>query len=371
MRIFYAADKTPCPLIESLMWRNNLYLSLIELGHDVVEFDYNFKETFSNLDKRDPMQKLFIIKNKPKMTAELLQQLEKAHSYQPIDLFFSHLYDACISTEAIDHISSMGIKTVNLYFKDSYQLHLASEISPHYDWCLVPKKSHLKQFKKIGANPVYFQQAANPKICRTYDIPYEHDVSFIGQGYGERPAIVKYLLDNGVDVKVWGAGWQDYVTDGTKLNVCYDTVDIVNDLFVSEYLNKTTKLHQYMIGKPLSDLEMIKTYSRSKINLGFSSCDESYKTDNRILQIRSRDFEVPMSGGFYMVEYMKELEEFYDIGKEIVCYTDPDDLLKKIAYYLKHDDKREIIRAAGYKRCKRDHTWYKRLKTAFEQMELE
>ena len=36
-----------------------------------------------------------------------------------------------------------------------------------------------------------------------------------------------------------------------------------------------------------------------------------------------------------MVEYVEELEEFFEIGKEIVCYTDPEDLAEKIKYYLK------------------------------------
>jgi len=68
------------------------------------------------------------------------------------------------------------------------------------------------------------------------------------------------------------------------------------------------------LGGTLSNIEMVKLYSRSKINLGFSSCGDTHKTGERILQVRLRDFEVPMSGGFYMVEYMAELEEFFDIG---------------------------------------------------------
>jgi hypothetical protein len=64
------------------------------------------------------------------------------------------------------------------------------------------------------------------------------------------------------------------------------------------------------LGGTLSDGEMIQMYSRAKINLGFSTCGDTHKTKNRIVQVRLRDFEVPMSGGFYMVEYMDELKEF-------------------------------------------------------------
>ena len=130
------------------------------------------------------------------------------------------------------------------------------------------------------------------------------------------------------------------------------------------------KLPYNRTGQVLPDIEMIKTYSRSKINLGFSSCGDTHIREERILQVRLRDFEVPMSGGFYMVEYMEELEEFFDIGKEIVCYKDKEDLAEKIKYYLKNDNEREAIRKAGYERCLRDHTWHKRFEMAFKKMEL-
>ena len=71
-----------------------------------------------------------------------------------------------------------------------------------------------------------------------------------------------------------------------------------------------------------------------------------------------------------MVEHMEELEEFFDIGKEIVCYNSEEDLADKIKYYLKHDDERERIRKAGYERCVRDHSWHNRFQIAFNEMEL-
>jgi hypothetical protein len=130
-------------------------------------------------------------------------------------------------------------------------------------------------------------------------------------------------------------------------------------------------LPRKILGSVLSDLEMIQMYSRSKINLGFSTCGDTHLSDERIMQIRLRDFEVPMSGGFYMVEYMEELADFYEIGKEIVCYRSVEDLADKIKYYLIHDDEREKIRRAGYERCQRDHTWHKRFAQAFKAIGLD
>jgi len=44
LRIFYASDTTPnawFATIRSNIWRNNLLLPLRDLGHDVVEFEYD------------------------------------------------------------------------------------------------------------------------------------------------------------------------------------------------------------------------------------------------------------------------------------------------------------------------------------------
>lgn len=385
MRIFYAADTSPNASFASNLWRNNLCLPLMDLGHEVVEFDYDLRETFLHVDTSDPAQKTFIKRNRPKVTADLLQQIRLAHAEKAIDLFFSYFYDACILPEAVEKIRAMGIKTVNWYCNGSYQLHLVREISPHYDWCLVPEKFRLNDYEEMGAHPIYCQEAANPTIYKHYDLPQEFDVTFIGQAYGERPSYIDYLVRQGIDVRVWGYGWQApsqtvggeavgiferLSRAGRKLLSPGGRAVIRRDILRSLNLGVQAGLPEHVLGGFLSDEEMIRMYSRSKINLGFSVCGSTHETEERILQVRLRDFEIPMSGGFYMVEYMEELEEFYEIGKEIVCYTGPEDLVQKIKYYLANDAERETIRRAGYERCKRDHSWQQRFEMAFQMMGL-
>jgi spore maturation protein CgeB len=363
----------------------------VDLGHDVVEFQYDLRKTFRNVNLADPIQRTFIKKNRPKVSRELLHEIRSAHTIKPVDLFFSYFYDACILPEAIDEIKAMGIKTVNWYCNGSYQLHLVSEIAPHYDWCLVPEKFRLKDYVAMGARPIYCQEAANPNIYKPYDLAVEFDVTFVGQAYGDRPVYIKHLLEKGIDVRVWGWGWHNFSTKakaprwsnlprrsllGARLLMSKSGRQVLRQYFRRQPLANTRNaepravLPASIIGGALSDLDLIQMYSRSKINLGFSSCGDTHKTGERILQVRLRDFEVPMSGGFYIVEYMEELEEFFNIGKEIVCYTDKEDLAEKIKYYLKHDDDRERIRKAGHERCLRDHSWHKRFQMAFKEMGL-
>jgi spore maturation protein CgeB len=124
------------------------------------------------------------------------------------------------------------------------------------------------------------------------------------------------------------------------------------------------------VGPPLSDEEYIRLYSRSKISLGFSSVAELPSRGEPIKQVRLRDFEAPMSGAFYMVEYLEELAEFFTPDKEIVCFTGPEDLVEKARYYLAHDGERERIRKAGMQRARNEHTWHKRFEMVFRQIGL-
>lgn len=384
MRIFYATETSPNAAFQSSLWRNNLYLSLVDLGHDLVEFNYDLRETFQKVDTADPVHAAFIKQNRPVVTEELLRQIRQAHSIRPVDLFFSYFYDACVLPEAIDEIREMGIKTVNWYCNGSYQLGLVREISPHYDWCLVPEKFRMQDYRAMGARPIYCQEAANPNIYRPHDLPREFDVTFVGQAYGERPAYVAHLVRQGIDVRVWGYGWRpsSHPADdssgpverltraGRKLLTPAGRHALRQNLGRLLNIGPQARLPEHILGGLLSDDEMIRMYSRSKINLGFSTCGSTHQSGERILQVRLRDFEVPMSGGFYMVECMEELEEFFEIGKEVVCYHGPEDLADKIRYYLAHDGERETIRRAGHERCLRDHTWQRRFEAAFREMGL-
>jgi len=391
LRIFYASASTPNAEFRSDIWRNNLYLPLVDLGHEVVEFAYDLQETFQHVDIFNPRQVSFIKENRPRVTEELLRQIRVAHRERPVDLFFSYFYDACVLPEAIEEIRSMGITAVNWYCNGSYQLHLVRKISPKYDWCLVPEKSRIKDYVSMGARPIYCQEAANPHIYRPYPLPLDYDVTFVGQAYGDRPHYIKELLDNGIDVHVWGPGWRksaDGVPEQKQGSIGHDLMDVARILATREgrkaagdrvrrLLGRAPEPGRRLEGIPdkavggvLSDEEMIRLFSRSRINLGFSTCGNTGITGEKIRQVRLRDFEIPMSGGFYIAEYFEELEEFYEFGKEIVCFVSPEDLAEKIRYFLRHEGERERIRKAGFQRCRRDHSWHKRFIDAFAVMGL-
>ncbi|MBI3543219.1 MAG: glycosyltransferase [Deltaproteobacteria bacterium] len=365
MRIFYASERSPNAFIKSDLWRENLYGSLVDLGHDVVELDFDLSETFRHLDPTSPADRDFIAVNRPAVSRELLRQLKRAHEAKPIDLFFSYFYDACITPETIEAIRALGVKTVNWYCNASYQLHLVREIAPKYDWCLVPEKFRLDDYRKLGANPLYCQEAANPRIYHPVDVPQTYDVSFIGQAYGERPEWMAELVKRGIDVHVFGQGWKRFC----EPRVVAAARRLKRGLTGGAPAPRV-RLPRRLVGGVLDDRALVEAYSRSKINLGFATVGSTHETGKRIVQVRLRDFEIPMSGGFYIAERFDELGEFFEFGKEIETYSSREELADKIRFYLGNTEARERIRHAGRERCLRHHTWTKRFADAFARIGL-
>jgi len=59
---------------------------------------------------------------------------------------------------------------------------------------------------------------------------------------------------------------------------------------------------------------------------------------------------------------MKEnLPELFELDREVVAYTSPDDCVEKIRYLLDHENEREAIARAGQERTLKEHTYYHRM----------
>ena len=87
-------------------------------------------------------------------------------------------------------------------------------------------------------------------------------------------------------------------------------------------------------------------------------------------QIKGWNFEVPGCGGFMLTGKAEDLESYYEIGKEVVCFENSEDLLENIRYYLAHEKERADIAQAGYERTLRDHTYAQRFNAIFTEMNL-
>ena len=83
----------------------------------------------------------------------------------------------------------------------------------------------------------------------------------------------------------------------------------------------------------------------------------------------NRIYLVTSLGGFLIHPRCSLLEEHYTEGEEIVCYKSIPESFDKIDYYLTHDEERERIRVAGWKRALASNTYYHRCKYLISQVE--
>jgi spore maturation protein CgeB len=74
-----------------------------------------------------------------------------------------------------------------------------------------------------------------------------------------------------------------------------------------------------------------------------------------------RLFEATGTGTCLLTDYKKNLEDFFEIDKEIVVFKDPADCIKKINYLLQNEDKRMAIAAAGQKRTLNEYSYAQRM----------
>ncbi len=93
-----------------------------------------------------------------------------------------------------------------------------------------------------------------------------------------------------------------------------------------------------------------KAYNLSRINL--SSCLHSISSG-----IPLRVFDIMGAGGFIITNYQPEIEELFEIGKEIVVYHNFEELEMLSKFFLAHENERVNLLIAGYEKVCKCYTY--------------
>jgi hypothetical protein len=109
---------------------------------------------------------------------------------------------------------------------------------------------------------------------------------------------------------------------------------------------------------------LLRVYNTSKIVLNITNWDPA-----RYPALNQRVFDVPATGAFLLTDYSPELEQYYRIGEEVVCYSDVEELKDKARYFLANDAQRTAIAGKGYKRALTLPTISDRMREVITQVE--
>lgn len=105
----------------------------------------------------------------------------------------------------------------------------------------------------------------------------------------------------------------------------------------------------------VSEAEQIHVIQHSRINLSFrSSCDHGGEMS---WGLPERCYGVPARGGFVLTDRRRHAADDFDLASEWADYSDLDDCVQQIQYWLAHFDKSRDIAEAAHRRVMRDHTY--------------
>jgi spore maturation protein CgeB len=348
MKILYVASKYDYGKPErGLSFEHvNLFDSLFNMGNDIIYFDY-----------------IVLLKKMGRASMNKLL-LEVLRAEKP-DLMFVFLFEYELDPKNISQISkSEKVVTVNWFADDHWRFENYSRYwAPCFNWVVTTDSEAFPKYHASGyKNAILSQWACNHFLYKNLELEYQYDVSFVGQAYGDRRAIVQSIETAGSHVETRGLGWpsgrvsQDElikVINRSRINLNLANASVK---YVGEWINPIDRYALYTPG-----LKRIWHQMRSYIPI------KSRPT----YQIKGRNFEVPGCGGFLLTESVRGLEEFYQVEREVACYRSINELVEKIQYYLAHDVFRRQIALAGYQATLEKHTYVHRFNQIFRKIGLQ
>ena len=321
-------------------YHNPLYLTIVEYiensiqkeSHDLISFDDHqfifpgrlrkLSKRLDLIDKRRVSNRLFQLTSQVKPDLVLVTQ------------------GFIILKDAIKKIRQLGIPIVMWVIDAPINFSNILDTAPYYDFIFCGGTEAIEIFKKLGYKnikwlPFAYDSSLNfPQgILERVKRDISKEVVFVGSHYPNREHILRFLVDQGHEINIWGSGWDK----------------VSHDSPLTKYIHKThTKPGEWM-----------RIYSESKIVLVIH-----YPSTDRVpvYQASPKVYEALACGGFVASDDQKDVRALFKDGEHLVIFSDLDDLGKKISYYLDHEKIREKIAAKGQLEVQTKHTYVERIK---------
>ena len=347
----------------------NFYHSLLHMGHDILYFDFM---TLMQEHGRDWMNR---------------RLLEVAKAEKPelmLTVLFTDELDPAVVREISENTDTVSL---NWFCDDHWRLdNYSRHWAPCFNWVVTTAKGALPKYDLLGyRNVIKSQWACNHFLYRKSDLPLKYDVSFVGQPHGNRRQIIQALRDKGVNVHAWGTGWEFgrlaqeemisvFSQSRINLNLSNASPPVPTPRFragdvARTWVSRTLAIVPFGSRIKTTGKRWLSTIGES---LPVAKCPDfpeiggSHRTD----QIKGRNFEIPGCRGFLLTGRAEDLENYYEIDKEVVCFDDADEIIEKVRYYLRNEDERAAIAQAGYDRTLREHTYAHRFTEIFQRSRL-
>jgi len=261
----------------------------------------------------------------------------------------------------------------------------SSDVFCAYDIVLSNIPELVLHFEKCGHQAKYIKHAFAPSILRDIDltIPKNIDCSFIGSiipgksSHNQRAELIRYMLNN-IDIDVFGLipphSYIDRFIASLK-DIAYVNVkklSKIENIFsvlkripkIKDYVDLDTSPNPFKYidsvivnssKPPLFGLEMFQILANSKISLN-NHIDASRSSASNM-----RLFEVTGVSSCLLTDWKPNLQEMFDIDREVVTYSSFEECAEKVKWLIENPKEREIIARSGQARTLKDHTFDNRV----------
>jgi len=313
--------------------------ALKRLGHDVEFMDNSrfenvlmYSRNFKGNTQR--YQRLNVLLSEY-ISEALLARVDTIHP----DIVFV-IAQAPITPRYLEELREEGVTTVFWFVEDFRVMQYWKEIARYYDFFFtIQRGKFFEELENMGVKHYkYLPLCASPDVHRPLNLSLEEqeyygsDISFVGAGYYNRRHFFKGLID--MDLKIWGSEW-----------------DMNSAL--SPYIQRNAQR--------IETEEVVKIYNATKININLHSSPYHRDINPYGDFVNPRTFEIACCGAFQLVDRREEIPHLFEVGKEIICFENIDDLREKAHYYLKNRDKRIEIAVRARQRVLNEHTYDKRM----------
>lgn len=376
-------------VLEAPSWAEyHLAGSLEEMGHTIHRFNYgsHVGEFYGRARKGERLQR----------NAALLSQAQHLKGEGLLDLIFCYVYDDFLLPEYARALADLDVPMVNFNVDMVNQWYRQIRTARYFTRMLCAQRANMQNMARYGARVMYFPMAARlpkPEALEASALQPAPPVTFVGTPMPYRTGVLARLHEAGVPPAVYGKfwlenrqatpdrNWEKTLSDlrhygfarlrgegpGGLLRALADRLPHCRAQAAPE---QTRTLPPDLIHGFVPEGAMAAMFRNSKINLGFTRMIGEDPDRPGVNQVKLRDFEVPMAGGFYLVEKAPDYDSLFKPGVEVETWSGTGELLEKIRYYLAHDSERQAIARAGAARAQAEHSWEKRFRGLFNELGL-
>lgn len=302
---------------------DNVSYTLRKMGHEVLTLP-----TVSPRIEQNPYWRLYF-SAKEKLSSNYLNEKEKWLLKQ-LDRFKPQLVlslTQVLSEVVLFEIKKKNIYTIAWWGDPPSNMIRQGLLCDYWDFIYIKDPRTVEKFKRVGLNTELLHEAMNPDWHKPIAKQSNNKVVVAGSFYAYRNFLVKKLLDNDIEVDLYGRrlpGWVDHR---------------IKKLHTKKYITRKEKSKAF--GEGLACLNSTDIKEGNSLNC--------------------RAFEIAGSGGLQIMEYREIISECFEPGKEILTFNNIEELYEHIAFAKKYPNEAQSIRMAGHKRALSEHTYEIRL----------